>query len=74
MKWKKGRTRNDDMKFLNGVFWILGTKASWRDLTSDYGKQYAVHKRFLRSEKNGKWEKLAKVLNQNADLKYIFWQ
>ena len=30
-----------------------------------------VHKRFLRWAKNLKWEKLAKVLNQNTKLKHI---
>ena len=41
------------------------------DLPPDYGKWYAVHKRFLRWAKNGKWERLAKVLSQNAELKNV---
>ena len=45
---KKGRAEKDDRNFLNGVFWILRTGASWRNLPPDYGKWYTVHKRFLR--------------------------
>ena len=41
------------------------------DLPPDYGKWYAVHKRFLRWAQNGKWERLAKVLSQNAELKNV---
>ena len=41
------------------------------DLPPDYGKWYTVHKRFLRWAQNGKWERLAKVLSQNAELKNI---
>ena len=37
----------------------------------DYGKWYMVHKRFLRLAKNGKWERLAKVLSQNVELKNV---
>ena len=69
IKEKKGRAGKDDRNFLNGVFWILRTGVPWRNLPSDYGKWYTVHKRFLRWAKNGKWERLAKVLSQNAELK-----
>ena len=41
------------------------------DLPPDYGKWYMVHKRFLRWAKNGKWERLAKVLSQNVELKNV---
>ena len=41
------------------------------DLPPDYGKWYTVHKRFLRWAQNGKWERLAKVLSQNAELKNV---
>ena len=41
------------------------------DLPPDYGKWYTAHKRFIRWAKNGKWERLAKVLSQNVELKNV---
>lgn len=32
-----GGIARDKRKFVRGVFWILRTGASWRDLPSDYG-------------------------------------
>ena len=70
-KRKERKIGEDDRNFLNAVFWILRTGAPWRDLPPDYGKWYTVHKRFIRWAKNGKWERLAKVLSQNAELKNV---
>ncbi len=71
---KEGRTGQNERIFLNGILWILRIKTTWLDLPPDHEKWPTVHKRFLRWAKNGKWERLAKVLNQNIKLKKILWQ
>ena len=38
-----GGVGRDNRLFINAVFWILRTGASWRDLPSDYGDWKNTH-------------------------------
>lgn len=51
-----GGIAQDNRRFINAVFWILRTGASWRDLPSDYGNWNSVAKRFRRWIEQGVWE------------------
>ena len=41
-----GRPRRDDRQMLNGIVWILGSGAKWRDLPERYGPWKTVYQRF----------------------------
>ena len=52
-KGKRGKPSDDNRKFVNAVFWILRTRAPWRDLPPSYGNWNSVAKRFRRWVVNG---------------------
>ena len=43
---RTGRPARDPRVMLNGILWILGTGAPWRDLPSRYGPWQTVHRYF----------------------------
>ena len=51
----RGRPRKQDRRVLNGIFFILRTGASWRDLPERYGPYTTVYNRFNRWAKRGVW-------------------
>ena len=51
----RGRPRPNDRQVLNGIFFILRTGASWRDLPERYGPYTTVYNRFNRWAKRGVW-------------------
>jgi transposase len=59
----KGRPPADTRSVLNGVLWILGTGAQWRELPQKYPPYQTCHRRFQQWVRSGK---LAKVLRKLA--------
>jgi len=57
-----GRPASNNRLFLNAVFWILRTGASWRDLPPDLGGWKNTQRRFCRWRDRGVWEKLLDLL------------
>lgn len=51
---------------LNGIFFILRTGASWRDLPDRYGPYTTVYNRFNRWAKRGVWGKIFCALAQRS--------
>ena len=64
-----GRNAKDNRTFLNAVFWILNTGASWKDLPLRYGKWRNVQLRFSRWCQMGVFDKIFEALNQAGDHK-----
>ena len=54
----RGRTAEDNRRFVNAVLWILRTGAPWRDLPPSYGGWKNTHRRFTRWRDKGIWEGL----------------
>ena len=48
---------------LDGVFWITGTGAPWRDLPEEFGKWFSVFRQFRRWTLAGLWELILAALN-----------
>ncbi len=66
-----GGIAEDNRQFINAVFWILRTGASWRDLPPDYGGWSNTHRRFIRWRDKGLWEKLLNVLIDQPDYEWL---
>ena len=62
----RGRPRLDDRQVLNGVFFILRTGASWRDLPERYGPYTTAYNRFNRWAKRGVWGGIFAALAQRS--------
>jgi transposase len=60
----RGRPWHDSRAVLNGVLWILGTGAQWRELPERYPPFQTCHRRFQQWVRNGKLEQALKLLAQ----------
>lgn len=69
----RGVKRVDDRRVLNGIFYVLRTGCSWRDLPSRYGPYTTVYNRFNRWTKAGIWDRImdAIVDAHNGDVVMI---
>ena len=66
-KPETGRPAKEHRTIINGILWILGTGAPWRDLPEYYGPWSTVACRFYRWRKAGIWAKVLAKLEQDAD-------
>jgi transposase len=62
-----GRARpwNDTRAVLNGVLWVLGTGAQWRELPSKYPPHQTCHRRLQQWVRTGQLENALQVLAQH---------
>ena len=67
----KGRPPKDTRQMLNGIFWILRSGASWRDLPERYGPWQTVYKHFAKWEKAGIFDQIFTDLAADADMQDI---
>ncbi|HTW80620.1 MAG TPA: transposase [Terracidiphilus sp.] len=58
----RGRPWHDTRAVLNGVFWVLGTGAQWRELPEKYPPYQTCHRRFQQWIRSGKLEEALKRL------------
>ena len=69
----RGRPWHDTRAVLNGVLWVLGTGAQWRELPEKYPPFQTCHRRFQQWVRLGKLQKalqrLARHLRQQGKLK-----
>jgi transposase len=59
----RGVPRVNDRRVLNGIFWVLRSRAPWRDLPDDFGPCTTCYNRFVRWRRAGVW---AKIMNAFA--------
>ena len=58
----RGVPRVDDRRVLNGIFWVLGSGAPWRDLPECYGPYTTCYNRFVRWRRARIWRRLMDAL------------
>jgi transposase len=58
----RGRPWQDTRGVLNGVLWVLGTGAQWRELPDRYPSFQTCHRRFQQWVRDGKLEQVLRVL------------
>jgi transposase len=64
---RTGRPPKDPRVMLNGIFWILGTGAPWRDLPERFGSCKTVHRYFCDWRKNGVFARIIEALQIKLD-------
>ena len=62
-----GRPPSDPRLMLNGIFWILGTGAPWRDLPERFGPWQTVYDHFRNWRKSGVFADIVEALQVKLD-------
>jgi len=57
----------DDRRVLNGILWVLGSGASWRDLPGNFGPYTTCYNRFVRWRRAGVWDQVMDALSVPHD-------
>lgn len=65
-----GATAKDNRLFVEAVLYRYRAGIPWRDLPERFGDFRVIHTRFSRWSKKGVWEKIFKVLSEDADNEY----
>ena len=69
---RRGRPWQDTRAVLNGVLWVLGTGAQWRELPEKYPPYQTCHRRFQQWIRDGKLVEalrlLARLLHEQGKL------
>ena len=72
---RTGRPPKDRRVMLNGIFWILGTGAPWRDLPERFGSCKTVHRYFSEWRRAGVFAAVIDALQVKLDNKgLIDWE
>lgn len=72
---RTGRPAKDPRLMLDGIFWILGTGAPWRDLPERFGSCKTVHRYFSRWRRAGVFAAIIEALQVKLDDRgLIDWQ
>jgi transposase len=72
---RTGRPPKDSRQMLNGIFWILGTGAPWRDLPERLGPFQSVHRYFSNWRRDGVFAAIVEALQVKLDKKgLIDWE
>jgi transposase len=64
---RTGRPGKDPRLMLNGIFWILGTGAPWRDLPERFGSCKTVHRYFSNWRRAGVFAAIVEALQVKLD-------
>ena len=68
----RGRPWQDTRAVLNGILWVLGTGAQWRELPERYPPYQTCHRRFQQWVREGKLERMLRVLAEELQARGRF--
>ena len=72
---RTGRTPSDPRVMLNGILWVLGTGAPWRDLPERFGPWQTVYDHFRNWRRRGVFARVVEALQVKLDAKgLIDWE
>jgi transposase len=57
----RGVQRVNDRLVFNGIFWVLGSGAPWRDLPETYGPYTTWYNRFVRWRRASVWGRIIQL-------------
>jgi transposase len=58
----RGVKRVNDRRVINGIFYVLKTGVSWRDLPAEFGPRTTVYNRFNRWSYAGIWDRIMEAV------------
>ena len=58
----RGAPRVNDRRVVNGIFWVLRSRAPSRDLPNSFGPYTTCYNRFARRRRAGVWAKIMSAL------------
>jgi len=64
---RRGRSRLDDRRILNGIVWKFRAGVAWRDVPERYGSWATLHTRFRRWAKDGTFTRMLQAAQAKAD-------
>jgi len=64
---RRGQQWKDHRKVINGILWKLRTGAPWRELPPRYGSWQTCYDRFVRSRRDGTWDRLLAHAQTESD-------
>jgi transposase len=67
-----GRHGRDNRLFIEAVFWMIRTDATWRNLPQQFGKWYTIYTRFHRWMQNGVWADVLDALAVEETCEYFY--
>jgi len=69
----RGVPRVNDVRVLNGIFWVLRSGSPWRDLPERYGPYTTCYNRFRRWTKAGIWDRIMDAITEayEGDIRMI---
>jgi transposase len=67
----RGRTGEDNRRFVEGVIWVGKNGGKWRSVPENYGKWSNLHKRFKRWADKGIWQMIFNTLVEDADMEWV---
>jgi transposase len=63
-----GRPAIDHRTILAGIFWVIRTGASWREIPEHFGPWQTINTRYQRWRQAGIWQHILDILEETGDL------
>jgi len=60
-----GRPAHDHRTILSGLFWVIRTGASWRNIPEEFGPWQTINGRYQHWRNAGIWPQILDALNQS---------
>jgi transposase len=65
---RTGRPALEHRPIVEGIWWIISTGSSWRDLPAHFGPWQTVFSRYQRWRKEGRWTRMLQVFQEQQPL------
>ena len=67
-KPRSGHEISESRPLLEAILWVMQTSSTWRELPERFGPWLTVAERFYRWRKEGRWDRILQVLQEQGPL------